>query len=143
MSQIEYAIDALRDAADALEAVPLVLRTTKHTGLWLGDPPPLVTPALLRQEADHIEEVLGKVRSADEDPPVAQDLTDAEIVTELHRCEVCADTRSPDDHRCPNEDCPSHWDEEEDEGGVVNLGGPIINVFVDAGVPRPGEVHDL
>lgn len=25
-----------------------------------------------------------------------------------HRCEDCGDTRSPDDHRCPNDDCPSH-----------------------------------
>lgn len=131
MSQIESAVAALHAAADALEAVPAALRIpSPRPGLWLGAPPPNLTPALLRLEADHIARTLADVLDADR--PVDQDLTDADIVTELHRCEDCGDTRSPDDHRCPNEDCPSHL---EDEGGLVNLGGPVINVFLDVGAP--------
>jgi hypothetical protein len=68
MTPIESAVTALRLAADALDQTPTVLRRTTQPGLWLGSTPPLVTPKLLRDEADHIERLAAEVRAADATP---------------------------------------------------------------------------
>lgn len=64
MNKAERAIVALRECADALDAIPFRMHTS--LGLMLGTGP-INNPVALRQEADWLEERMKAFQSATEE----------------------------------------------------------------------------